>query len=376
MAETATPPPKPSKSMAEVGESSSVIPVSTNGDKPVVVRVKRKLRQSVLDAFWLEINEQPSKRAALDFAKLSLGDSASGYGDEPKARKVLVQHVETISTSVSTISAVQSFVPYSADVVEPKTTKRAFKSVKKQEQILSKSRLSQEQIAKSARFRQIWSSRRENEEGLNDMCNFYDVVRLDAEEESSEVKQKDVLSMEEQKLLSSYLPFLRELIPNAAEDIEVEISSSISQGDDYVYDYYTVNDSMDITDEDMSISLPLVQVEDDDFYDGPDEESEYDSEDSNAENHPYNEYPDECLEEEDELQSEEESTEHDEDEEEEEDDEGEGNDNDDDDDERDSYQNFHDLHYEDRDGNDDLLEDYLVEADDYYYDDSSDAEKE
>ncbi|CAN1177419.1 RNA-directed DNA methylation 4 [Linum perenne] len=208
------------------------------------------------------------------------------------------------------------------------------------------------------------------------MCNFYDVVRLDAEEESSEVKQKDVLSMEEQKLLSSYLPFLRELIPNAAEDIEVEISSSISQGDDYVYDYYTVNDSMDITDEDMSISLPLVQVEDDDFYDGPDEESEYDSEDSNAENHPYNEYPDECLEEEDELQSEEESTEHDEDEEEEEDDEGEGNDNDDDDDERDSYQNFHDLHYEDRDGNDDLLEDYLVEADDYYYDDSSDAEKE
>ncbi|CAN1330866.1 RNA-directed DNA methylation 4 [Linum perenne] len=321
MAETATPPPKPSKSMAEVGESSSVIPVSTNGDKPVVVRVKRKLRQSVLDAFWLEINEQPSKRAALDFAKLSLGDSASGYGT-------------------------------------------------KQEQILSKSRLSQEQIAKSARFRQIWSSRRENEEGLNDMCNFYDVVRLDAEEESSEVKQKNVLSMEEQKLLSSYLPFLRELIPNAAEDIEVEISSSTSQGaDDYVYDYYTVNDSMDITDEDMSISLPLVQVEDDDFYDGPDEESEYDSEDSNAENHPYNEYPDECLEEEDELQSEEESTEHDEDEEEEEEE-------DDEDDERDSYQNFKDLHYEDRDGNDDLLEDYLVEADDYYYDDSSDAEKE
>ncbi|CAI0554621.1 unnamed protein product [Linum tenue] len=66
--------------MANVGESSSAPPMSTDGVKPVVVRVKRKLHQSILDAFWLEINERPSKRATLDLAKLSLGDSANGNG--------------------------------------------------------------------------------------------------------------------------------------------------------------------------------------------------------------------------------------------------------------------------------------------------------
>ncbi|CAI0554624.1 unnamed protein product [Linum tenue] len=281
--------------MANVGESSSAPPMSTDGVKPVVVRVKRKLHQSILDAFWLEINERPSKRATLDLAKLSLGDSANGNGEESKTRKILVQHVETISTSESTISVVQSFVPNSVDVVEAKTTtedwKRTFKSVN--------------QIAKSARFQQIWSRRKETEEAVHDMCHFYDVIRIDAE--SSQEKQKEALSVEDQKLLSSYLPFLKELIPDAAEEIEAEISASTSQEDEYVYDYYTVNDTMDIEPEDPPFSFPLVQVEDEDFYDGPDDESECDSEDSNAENHPFNEYPDESSEAEDELRSEDKS---------------------------------------------------------------------
>ncbi|CAN0854976.1 RNA-directed DNA methylation 4 [Linum grandiflorum] len=363
--------------MATVGESSSVPPVSTNEDKPVVVRVKRKLRQSVVDAFWLEISEPPSKRVALDLAnKLSLGDSATGNGDEPKTRKVLVQHVETISTSESTISVVQSFVPSSADVVKPKIDneerKRTFKSVNIQEQILSKSRLSQKEVAKNARFRQIWSSRKENEGELHDMCSFYDVVRLDAEEVSSEVKQKETLPMEDQKLLSRYLPFLRELIPDAAEEIEAEIGASTSQEDDFVYDYYTVNDSMDVVHEDISMSLPLVQVEDEDFYDGPDDESEYASEDSNAENHPFNEYPDESSEEEDELHSDDKSSVDDDDDDEEEEEEKEGDS--DDDEESHSLQNFENMHC--ADGNDDLFEDYLDEADSFDYHDSSDSERD
>ncbi|CAI0476071.1 unnamed protein product, partial [Linum tenue] len=281
--------PSPSKNlpkqMANVGESSSPPPMSNDGVKPVVVRVKRKLHQSILDAFWLEINERPSKRATLDLAKLSLGDSANGNGEESKTRKVLVQHVETISTSESTIRVVKSFVPNSVDVVEAKTTtedrKRTFKSVNKQEQILLKSRQSQEQIAKSARFQQIWSSRKETEEEVHDMCHFYDVIRIDAE--SSQEKQKEALSVEDQKLLSSYLPFLKELIPDAAGEIEAEISASTSQeADEYVYDYYTVNDTMDIEHEDTPFPFPLVQVEDEDFYDGPDDGSECDSEDSNG----------------------------------------------------------------------------------------------
>ncbi|CAI0393525.1 unnamed protein product [Linum tenue] len=314
--------------MANVGESSSPPPMSNDGVKPVVVRVKRKLHQSILDAFWLEINERPSKRATLDLAKLSLGDSANGNGEESKTRKVLVQHVETISTSESTVRVVKSFVPNSVDVVEAKTTtedrKRTFKSVNKQEQILLKSRQSQEQIAKSARFQQIWSSRKETEEEVHDMCHFYDVIRIDAE--SSQEKQKEALSVEDQKLLSSYLPFLKELIPDAAGEIEAEISASTSQEDEYVYDYYTVNDTMDIEHEDTPFPFPLVQVEDEDFYDGPDDGSECDSEDSNgivdsysftplarSENHPFNEYPDESSEAEDESQSEDKSNDNDED---------------------------------------------------------------
>ncbi|KAK9998893.1 hypothetical protein SO802_018496 [Lithocarpus litseifolius] len=66
--------------MATLGESSSAPPKSTD-DKPVIVRVKRKTFQSPLDAFW-----------------------------EVKTKKVLVQHVETLSSSEKTIGIVQSFV--------------------------------------------------------------------------------------------------------------------------------------------------------------------------------------------------------------------------------------------------------------------------
>lgn len=62
--------------------------------------------------------------------------------------------------------------------------------------------------------------------------------------------------------------------------------------DKYVYDYYAVQDDMDITEENAASPFPLVQVEDDDYYDGPDD-SEYESDDSNAENNPLNDYPDE-----------------------------------------------------------------------------------
>ncbi|CAN0896189.1 RNA-directed DNA methylation 4 [Linum grandiflorum] len=258
--------------MATVGESSCV---ATNVEKPVVVRVKRKLRQSAVDAFWLEISEPPSKRMALDLAtKLSLSDSTTGRNrDEPKTRKVLVQHVETTTSTTS-------------------ERKRAFKTVNKREQILSKSRLSQQETAKTARYRQIWSSRKENNNGKS----FYDVVLVDAEE----VKPKEILPMEDKKLLSSYLSLLREFVPDAAEEIEAEIGED---DDEFVYDYYTVNDSME--EDVVHMSLPVVQVEDEDFDDGPDDESEYGSEDSNAENYRFNEYHDESSEEgDDELQSE------------------------------------------------------------------------
>nr|XP_023888337.1 RNA-directed DNA methylation 4 isoform X3 [Quercus suber] len=297
--------------MATLGESSSA-PSKSTEDRPVIVRVKRKTFQSPLDAFWLEINERPLKRPLLDFENLSISDSAEK--GEFKTKKVLVQHVETLSISEKTIDIVQSFVESSfADVSkgERKGEERRLtfkKGNQKQDQLLSKARQEQEVLAKNARFEQIWRSRKGNQEAmhnkeLDEMCLFYDVVRVDVEERSEEVKQQEDLSLEDHMLLSSYLPLLREMIPSAASEIESDLHASMSKQDDYVYDFYAVRDDMDIVHEEASYPFPIVQVDEEDYYDGPDE-SEYETDDSNAENNPLNDYPDEISEEEEEEKSE------------------------------------------------------------------------
>ncbi|XP_061944740.1 RNA-directed DNA methylation 4 isoform X1 [Populus nigra] len=289
--------------MATIGETSMNPPQS----KPVVVRVKRKAHQSRLDAFWLEINEKPTKKAMLDLEKLSISNnSVDVQVEELKAKKVLVKHVETVTSMETTMEIVQSFASNSAHVVEEQ--KRTIKKYSKQEQILSRSRRNQEVLASDARFEQIWRSRRgdkgaSEDKALHDICSFYDVVRV--EESFNEVQELEVASLEDQKILSSYLPLLREFLPSAVAEVESDIHAYLSnQGsafdaipldvDDYVYDYYTVKDDMDINDIETASPFPLVKVEEEDFYDGPDDESEYDTDDSNAEDHPRNDYPDEA----------------------------------------------------------------------------------
>ncbi|XP_062024464.1 RNA-directed DNA methylation 4 isoform X1 [Rosa rugosa] len=291
--------------MAVVGESSSAPPEQ----KPVIVRVKRKANQSPIDAFWLEINERPPKRPLLDLANLSLSDSSpKAAAEELKAKKVFVQHVETVSSFDTTIDIVKSFVdPTTDQVFESKTKgeerRHSLKNDNKQEKILSKARQTQEVVAKNARFEQIWRSRKgktEESDKLQDMCHFYDVLRVDADERSNELKQQEELSLEDQRILQSYLPLLREFIPSAALEVESDLHAQKQESEDeYVYDVYAVNDEMDIADEDSSHPFPLVQVDDEDFYDVPDE-SEHDTEDSNDENNPNFDYPDEEFEDEEE----------------------------------------------------------------------------
>ncbi|KAH7542794.1 hypothetical protein FEM48_Zijuj02G0112700 [Ziziphus jujuba var. spinosa] len=291
--------------MAAVGESSSA-PPEPSDDKPVVVRVKRKAFHSPLDGFWLEINERPLKRSILDFEKLSLSDSSKK--EELKTRKVFVRHVETVRTTEITTDIVQSFVETnSAGAFESKTKREerrhTFKKENRHDQILSKSIQKQEAVAKNARFEQIWRSRKGKKEKLHKMCHFYDVVRVDVEERSNEVQEQEE-ALEEQRILASYLPLLREFIPSAAEEIESQAYKF--KQDDFVYDYYTVKNEMDVADLDADAShpFPLVQVDEDDFYNGP-AESEYESDDSNAENNPLNDYPDEISEEEEEEEEDE-----------------------------------------------------------------------
>ncbi|KAK4720093.1 hypothetical protein R3W88_018431 [Solanum pinnatisectum] len=287
-----------SDSSCKVAESSSV---PAKEDKLVVVRVKRKAFQSRLDAFWLEINERPAKRPLLDFAKLSIDESSSRV-EELKSRKVLVQHVETVTSSEVTVDIVKSFVSAPADsseVEEKSEVRRSFRTEKKQDQLLAKAKQKQEDLSKNARFEQIWKSRKEkrklmHNEELNEMCQLYDVIRVDTEEKGHEV-QEETTELEDHKMMSQYLPLLQEVMPSAAEEIESEIHNYVSKqasSDGYVYDYYTVKNDTN-PDKDIASPFPLVQVdEDDDYYDGPDN-SDYESDDSNAEHNPWNDYPDE-----------------------------------------------------------------------------------
>ncbi|XP_065854446.1 RNA-directed DNA methylation 4 isoform X2 [Euphorbia lathyris] len=288
--------------MASVGESSSTS-MEWTAEKPVVVRVKRKSFQSRLDAFWLEINERPSKRPLLDFQKLSIdGESTNEKVEDLKKRKVFVHHVETISSSEATIERLRSFVPGSADAIEGVSKIEEWKETVKKDCIL----------AQNARFEQIRrihgvSKEASHDKEVKEICRFYDVVRVDVEERSSVIQEK-VISLEDQRMLSRYLPMLREFIPSAVDDIESDIHDYLSKTDEYVYDYYTVTDDMDLADEESLSPFPLVKVEEEDFYDGPDDESDYESEDSNAEAHPRNEYPDETSEEEEEEPEEDEKS--------------------------------------------------------------------
>ncbi|EEC68570.1 hypothetical protein OsI_36901 [Oryza sativa Indica Group] len=59
-------------------------------DKPIVVRVKRKPSQTRPDAFWLEINERPVKKAMLDFSSLSVSEPSSAPNKDFEIRKVVM----------------------------------------------------------------------------------------------------------------------------------------------------------------------------------------------------------------------------------------------------------------------------------------------
>ncbi|KAI8523486.1 hypothetical protein RHMOL_Rhmol13G0077600 [Rhododendron molle] len=252
--------------MADMAASSST---PSEDDKPVIVRVKRKASQSPLEAFWLEINERPLKRPLLDLEKLSISDS-SGKAEALKSKKVLVQHVETTSSSEDTVDVLQLLV--------------------KQDQLRGKARVKQEVLSKNARFEQIWRSRKGKKEAmcddaLHEMCHVYDVVRVDVEEATIEVHDQEDADLEDHRIMSSYLPLLREFIPSAAEEVESDIHDYMSNRackDEYVYDLYAVKEDNNTIVEDTSNPFPLVQVdEDNEFYAGP-IASDNESDDSNG----------------------------------------------------------------------------------------------
>nr|GMD64322.1 RNA-directed DNA methylation 4 isoform X2 [Ipomoea batatas] len=138
-----------------------------------------------------------------------------------------------LSESIAILPSMLS--PDSADssIIKEKfeERRRAFKAnnhMQRQDQLLTKAKQKQEDLSKSARFEQVWKSRRgkKEDEALHEVCRLYDVVRVDTEEKSHDVQEEDP-ELEDHKMMSQYLPFLREVMPSAAEEIESDIHDYI-----------------------------------------------------------------------------------------------------------------------------------------------------
>ncbi|XP_031483705.1 RNA-directed DNA methylation 4 isoform X2 [Nymphaea colorata] len=301
---------------------SSAALIHNNG-KTVVVRVKRKRCQQPIEAFWLEINERPQKRAVLDLSSLSISDS-SDTGRETnysathalkfrsrllKSKKFLVQHVETVRSSDEIKDILQSVMPefngamaFKKKLEERRQTFRQGKCIQIQGQG-AMTREKHEELGKNARFKQIWRSRKrtreqKDDDSMNSLCQLYDIVRVDGLEVPDVQKQEETTSSEYDEMLN-YLPLLREFIPSAAEEIEADLMKNALKQDDYEYDLYTVEEDTTMNFDYGSSSYPLVQVEDDDdlCYENP-VGSDYETDDSNAEDNPLFDYPDDPSEEE------------------------------------------------------------------------------
>ncbi|XP_066336495.1 RNA-directed DNA methylation 4-like isoform X2 [Miscanthus floridulus] len=299
-----------SAAAAPAGEASTSEP--TERGKPIVVRVKRKPSQTRPDAFWLEINERPAKKAMLDFSSLSISDPPSSSSasakasEEPRVKKLLVQHIETVHHSEAVEDVLHSLLLADSNSKEIKSKTKEWndriKQDKKPEELRSAARQRHEDMGRNARFAQIWKSRKgENndaDDSLREICHLYDAVQVDPDDEKHRAEPR-ITSFEEGAVLCNFLPLIREYLPSAAEEIESDIISLAQSEDSEVYDIYTVKEVDDTNMEATSAaSYPRLQVDDgeDECYE---DDYPYDTDDSNAEDNPLYDYPDELSEDED-----------------------------------------------------------------------------
>ncbi|KAF2603803.1 hypothetical protein F2Q70_00028115, partial [Brassica cretica] len=154
------------------------------GGKPVTVRVKRKVGRD-LKTLWqlgLEINERSFKLPLLNLSKLPLSGSvkkgSKGKFEEPKVafKKEGTALDQRLQKATANSRLVKSFTV----------------SARPLHRMLGLSN---------------WRSGKGNKDKeLHERCSFYDVIRVDAEE------KPELTSLEDQKLLASFLPVLRESI--------------------------------------------------------------------------------------------------------------------------------------------------------------------
>jgi hypothetical protein len=93
-------------------------------------------------------------------------------------------------------------------------------------------------------------------------------------------------AMAESSFMASYLPLLRECLPEVAADVEAQIASSLDSlhtKEDYVYDVYAMEDTNEPEVDEEDEDYPTVQILETEGYDWRElNDSDYDSEDSNG----------------------------------------------------------------------------------------------
>lgn len=287
-------------------DTSSYLDCSTS--KSIIVRIKRKRLQDPVGSLWVEVSARPAKRPELDLSSLSLHDGEGPMSRdttvETRSTKLLFRHLETITSfGAEETSRVETLLKNAGD-------EKGFRKWKERRQVstrkkdyhgahLTTARMTHEALAKAARFEQVWRSRNDppKDDIMSEFFHLYDVVQVDAEvnvadKHQSERQAKREAELADNQLLHNYLPLLRDFLPTAATQLESELPSQSTKEDEYVYDVYALEEGADGSEADNA-DYPMVHLIDGEDCGWGSSDSQFDSEDSNDENNPRNDYPEE-----------------------------------------------------------------------------------
>ncbi|WVZ54870.1 hypothetical protein U9M48_005614 [Paspalum notatum var. saurae] len=291
------------------GDASTTEPAAK--EKPIVVRVKRKPSQTRPDAFWLEINERPAKKAMLDLSNLSISEpstsSSPGAREEPRVKKLFVQHIETVRHSEAVQDVLHSLLLADSNTKEIKSKTKEWHDIikqdKKPDQLRSAARQRHEVIGWDLGVDLFEPPCHKAHGNIGSLSAAHLIAAHGYPVVNAIVFVRCILmitSFEEGAVLCNFLPLIREYLPSAAVEIESDIISLAQLEDSEVYDIYTVKEVDDTNmDDTAAASYPRLQVDDCDDNECYGDDYPYDTDDSNAEDNPLFDYPDELSDDED-----------------------------------------------------------------------------
>uniref|UniRef100_A0A0E0MIU2 Uncharacterized protein n=1 Tax=Oryza punctata TaxID=4537 RepID=A0A0E0MIU2_ORYPU len=199
--------------------------------------------------------------------------------EEPRVKKLLVQHIETVHHSEAVQDVLHSLLHSDLDAKEIKSKTKEWNNRTKQDK----------DLGRNARFAQIWRSRKgdrnEVDESLREICHLYDAVQVDSGEEKHPAEPRQRLQF--------YAIFFH-LYGNTCHQLLKKLNQilfrwhhqKIQMFMTYILSRrWIMIQKMEGT---SSASYPLLQVDDDD--------DPYDTDDSNAEDNPLYDYPEELSE--------------------------------------------------------------------------------